>query len=325
MPSTRAGLLRQLQAARTPPRPSPSRARTAVEVGEQVFQVELAGEVRAEKVDVRPDDRAEVHDDRGRRWRPSRAGTPGASSTDAPQPPPSGSGRTPPEGPGVPGSTSRPASGCSRRPTRSAPCLLRAGRRRNLPGTTGALGRGRSALAGAWPFRCMSMLPRKCAPSAIATAGRRCRRPPTRCRGCPPISLALMLPVSSPQTTTAFAKTCALMRPFWPIVSVWSRSSILPSTCPSIVRSSLPSSSPLIDDGFADQRGARRGRMPGLDWSSHLRRHCRTPFRTAPRSRPGGVHRPGSHAPPRAVLLRAVHGTGPRMSRRQLNAIAGRG
>jgi hypothetical protein len=45
---------------------------------------------------------------------------------------------------------------------------------------------------------------------------------------------------------TDFANTCALILPFGPIVSTWSRSWIVPSTCPSIVRSSLPFSSPLI-------------------------------------------------------------------------------
>jgi hypothetical protein len=92
----------------------------------------------------------------------------------------------------------------------------------------------------------MSMLPRKCAPSEIATRGAD-RSPSTE-----PLSristrsLAVTLPCTSPWTTTVLANTDALMRAFGPIVSTFCLSSILPSICPSMVRSSLPLSSPLM-------------------------------------------------------------------------------
>jgi hypothetical protein len=63
-------------------------------------------------------------------------------------------------------------------------------------------------------------------------------------------SLAVTLPVTSPRMTTDFAKTCALILPFGPMVRTFCRSSILPSTWPSIVRSSLPFSSPLMTTDF---------------------------------------------------------------------------
>jgi hypothetical protein len=63
-------------------------------------------------------------------------------------------------------------------------------------------------------------------------------------------SVAVTLPFTSPSTMTAFANTCALILPFGPIVRTWSFSSIFPSTCPSIVRSSLPFNSPLMTTDF---------------------------------------------------------------------------
>jgi hypothetical protein len=51
---------------------------------------------------------------------------------------------------------------------------------------------------------------------------------------------AVTLPVISPSTTTAFAKTSALILPLGPIVRTLSFRSIRPSTWPSSVRSSLP-------------------------------------------------------------------------------------
>src|SRR6187200_988502 len=68
------------------------------------------------------------------------------------------------------------------------------------------------------PFRCISTLPRKCAPSAIATRGEMMSPstdPPSRIST---LSLAVTLPVTSPSTMTDFANTCALMRPLGPIV-----------------------------------------------------------------------------------------------------------
>ena len=90
------------------------------------------------------------------------------------------------------------------------------------------------------------MLPRKCEPSAIATRGATMSPSTDPDSLMSTFSVAFKLPVTWPRTTIALALTCALMRPFEPTVRMWSRSSILPSTRPSIVRSSLPLSSPLM-------------------------------------------------------------------------------
>ena len=74
----------------------------------------------------------------------------------------------------------------------------------------------------------MSTLPRKCAPSAMATRGEMMSpstEPPSRMST---FSDAVTLPLTSPSTMTALANTCALILPFGPIVSTWSFSSILP-------------------------------------------------------------------------------------------------
>src|SRR4029453_1116162 len=95
-------------------------------------------------------------------------------------------------------------------------------------------------------FFCMSILPRKCEPSAIATLGA------TMSPSTDPLSLmstfsvAIRLPVTWPRTTTTLGGTCALIRAFEPTVSTWSLSWILPSTHPSTVRSSLALNSPLM-------------------------------------------------------------------------------
>src|SRR5215204_96173 len=96
------------------------------------------------------------------------------------------------------------------------------------------------------PVRCMSTAPRKCAPSAIATRGEMMSPSTDPLSRMSTFSLAVTFPVISPSTMTALANTSALMRPFGPTVSTWSRSSTRPSTYPSTVRSSLPFSSPLI-------------------------------------------------------------------------------
>jgi hypothetical protein len=57
---------------------------------------------------------------------------------------------------------------------------------------------------------------------------------------------AVTLPVTSPCTTTAFAKTSALILPLGPIVRTLPFRSMRPSTWPSMVRSSLPLNSPLM-------------------------------------------------------------------------------
>src|SRR5262245_12324530 len=108
----------------------------------------------------------------------------------------------------------------------------------------------------------MSTLPRKCAPSAMATRGETMSpstEPPSRIST---FSDALTLPLTSPRTMTVLANIWALMRPLGPIVSKWSLSSILPSTWPSIVRSSLPLSSPLMTTDlpmFTRSLSIRRG------------------------------------------------------------------
>ena len=90
------------------------------------------------------------------------------------------------------------------------------------------------------------MLPRKWAPSAIATRGE-IRSPSTEpLSRMSTFSEAVTLPTTSPRTMTDLANTAALILPFGPIVRTFWRSSILPSTWPSMVRSSLPLSSPLM-------------------------------------------------------------------------------
>ena len=66
--------------------------------------------------------------------------------------------------------------------------------------------------------RCMSMLPRKCAPSAIATRGAAMSPSTDPLSRMSTFSLAVTLPVTSPRTMTALANTCALILPFGPIV-----------------------------------------------------------------------------------------------------------
>ena len=74
--------------------------------------------------------------------------------------------------------------------------------------------------------RCMSMLPRKCAPSAIAMRGAD-RSPSTDpWSRMSARSLAVMFPWTSPWTTMDFAKISALIRPFGPIVSTFCLSSM---------------------------------------------------------------------------------------------------
>ncbi len=124
------------------------------------------------------------------------------------------------------------------------------------------------------PDFCMSMLPRKCAPSAIATRGAAMSPSTEPLSRMSTFSLAVTLPVTSPRMTTDFAKTCALIRPFGPMVRTFWRSSILPSTCPSMVRSSLPLSSPLMTTDFpmftADFSIPRRGSLATLEGRTGL-------------------------------------------------------
>ena len=62
-------------------------------------------------------------------------------------------------------------------------------------------------------LRCMSTLPRKCAPSAIATRGETMSPSTDPLSRMSTLSLAVTLPVTSPSTMTAFANTCALISP----------------------------------------------------------------------------------------------------------------
>src|SRR5690349_6246357 len=66
----------------------------------------------------------------------------------------------------------------------------------------------------------MSMLPRKCAPSAIATRGAAMSPSTEPLSRMSTFSLAVTLPVTSPRMTTDFANTCALIFPFGPMVDV---------------------------------------------------------------------------------------------------------
>ena len=60
-------------------------------------------------------------------------------------------------------------------------------------------------------------------------------------------SIAVIFPVTRPRTSTDLASSrSALIRPLGPTVSTFSRNSILPSNCPSMVRFSLPLNSPLM-------------------------------------------------------------------------------
>ncbi len=140
----------------------------------------------------------------------------------------------------------------------SCPCgpsVTRRPSRRSVAGDAAAgwLGAAAAGLDSAFsaglvapPGRCMSMLPRKCAPSAMATRGAAMSPSTEPLSRMSTFSLAVTLPVTSPRMTTDLANTWALILPFGPIVSTFCRSSILPSTWPSIVRSSLPLSSPLM-------------------------------------------------------------------------------
>src|SRR5688572_1721990 len=68
-------------------------------------------------------------------------------------------------------------------------------------------------------LRCMSTVPRKCAPSAMATRGDTMSPstdPPSRMST---FSVAVTLPLTSPRTITDLACTCALILPLGPIVS----------------------------------------------------------------------------------------------------------
>ena len=68
------------------------------------------------------------------------------------------------------------------------------------------------------PARCMSTLPRKCAPSAMATRGEAMSPSTEPLSRMSTFSDAVTLPVTSPSTTTALANTSALILPFGPMV-----------------------------------------------------------------------------------------------------------
>ena len=122
------------------------------------------------------------------------------------------------------------------------------GARRRPSAGTGAADTAASLATGlaARLARCMSMAPRKCAPSAMATRGEVTSPSTEPLSRMSTFSDAVTLPVTSPRTITCLANTSARIFPLGPIVRVLSRSSIWPSTLPSMVRSSLPLSSPLM-------------------------------------------------------------------------------
>src|SRR5581483_4216558 len=80
-------------------------------------------------------------------------------------------------------------------------------------------------------LRCMSTLPRKCAPSAIATRGEMMSPSTDPLSRMSTFSVAVTLPLTWPRTMTALANTCALILPLGPIVSTCSCRRMVPSTC----------------------------------------------------------------------------------------------
>src|SRR5262245_25920098 len=98
--------------------------------------------------------------------------------------------------------------------------------------------------------RCMSTLPLKCAPSAMEIRGA-LMSPVTEPEDLiSRISLAVMFPTTLPMIVTFLALISALIFPLGPMTRLWSLSSIFPSTRPSIVRSSSPVNSPLMNTDF---------------------------------------------------------------------------
>ena len=169
----------------------------------------LAGQPIAEERDVRADDRAQIQQDRRRTAATAPRGTAAGPSTSRSA---SAAAQTPP-------AAVRPPSRSFRPPHLNSPATgLRsarraaAARRDRLPAAGAAAGGSRAPACGsvaAWrppasprpacaPAFCMSMLPRKCAPSAIATRGAD-KSPSTE-----PLSrmstrsVAVMLPCTSP-------------------------------------------------------------------------------------------------------------------------------
>ena len=221
-------------------------ARMPVEVGEQVLDEQLAAELLAEERDVGADDRAEVDEHRrlgccaiaARNFGSAFDGTTGivAARDRTRSPDASGwPGRFPPQRRRSDSMeyrtirTGRPAGRIGRRRTpardraecdvlsRPAPaaaaapaaCRLRRGAwLRLLLGLV-------TLLAGLGAARfCMSMLPRKCAPSAIATRGAAMSPSTDPLSRMSTFSVAVTLPVTSPRMMTDLANTCALILPF---------------------------------------------------------------------------------------------------------------
>src|SRR5688572_15415549 len=110
----------------------------------------------------------------------------------------------------------------------------------------GACGLTSAAFVSAFsPARCMSIEPRKCAPSEMATRGAM-RSPSTEPLSRMSIfSTAVMFPCTCPCTTTDLARIFAMILPLALMVSMFCRSSMVPSTSPSMVMSSLALKAPL--------------------------------------------------------------------------------
>ena len=99
---------------------------------------------------------------------------------------------------------------------------------------------------GTGPLRCMSMLPLKCDAFGDGDARRDDVAVDRSVLADVDLLAGADVPDEFAQHDDGLREHLRLDPAVGPMVSVWSRSSILPSTCPSIVRSSLPSSSPLM-------------------------------------------------------------------------------
>ena len=200
-----------------------------IEIGEDVLDEDLAAELFAEEADVAADDRPEVEQHRrlARRQRVRNLRSALVAKTGSSTAADGRRGRV-----GV-GSARREAieqahdetvrvrSSRMRAHSRlltltSRVCGADALRRRGCGcgGAAAARGLAPPAWPAAWlpPLRCMSTLPRKCAPSAIATRGEMMSPSTDPLSRMSTFSLAVTLPVTSPSTITALANTCALMR-----------------------------------------------------------------------------------------------------------------
>ena len=96
----------------------------------------------------------------------------------------------------------------------------------------------------------MSTRPCNCAPSAMTNRGAEIAPSTEPVSPMLTSSLAWMLPFTLPRTTIDFADNCALTLPVGPTVRTCCRSSIVPSTSPSMTRSSPPLTSASMTTPF---------------------------------------------------------------------------